>query len=94
VADPVTDEVFGGQKDMPEPSGILEASPGRIRAYLAPGRYSYQVPAKDTRRTLLSSWEDLKMVDTPGTWAERISEVVDVMVLHVLEQALTERFGA
>jgi hypothetical protein len=90
---PVEDEVFGGLRDMPGPVGVLDAKDEMVRAYLAPGRYSYQVPAEDLRWSRISNWEDIKMVDTPGTWAERTREVVQGMVLSVLEKVLTGRFG-
>jgi hypothetical protein len=89
--DPVVDEIFEHPSDMPNKVGILEAQRGMVRAYVAPGRYCYQVPAEDNPPTC--SWEDFKMVDTPGTWTERINVVVQEMVRNILEQALTDRFG-
>jgi len=91
--EPLEGYLAGTTKNMPDKSGILEVAPGKICAYIAPGRYNYQYLVKAGPRGS-SNWEDWgEWADTPGSWEDRIKDVVETMALNVLEQVLKDRFG-
>lgn len=74
-------DIFGDKADMPDTKGVLEATPGFVRAFIAPGRYAYQDLIK-------GEW-----VNTPGPWKDRLAPVAEIMASTVLEQVLLARFG-
>jgi len=76
------EDAFGRSTDMPNTIGILESSPGLVRAYLAPGRYAYKDLVK-------REW-----VDSAGPWEDRVRGVAASMAAMVMEEVLKNRFGA
>jgi hypothetical protein len=68
--------------DIPKTWGVLSSKPGNVESFLVAGRHSYQMLNRN------HEW-----VDTPGSWADRIKDVVSATVGELLERVLALRFG-
>lgn len=70
-----------GYTDIPDTHGVLSSGTGYVEIYLLPGRYAYQDIVNG------------ELVDSLGSWEDRLQDVAIIAIRTLLEIVLDERFG-